>query len=138
MTASMKLRLVETALAADDEEAALAAVLEAWRATEAPQVAALIETVGRRLELAITPAFTGKKAELHAIWMGIASERRPADWPRLVREIVLTADRFGVAVVNALLERARAIADWPPDPRTAALVVVHLMLPGYQSSSSST
>src|SRR5205085_5846925 len=76
--------------------------------------------------------------ELHDIWMALARERRAADWPRLVREIVLTANRFGVAVVKELCARATAIADWPPDSRTAELVVEHLRRPGYESSSSST
>jgi hypothetical protein len=148
------------ALAADDEEAALGALLDAWRAAKAPQIAELVDAIGTRLELAIAPrsagkgvqvvrlvgvgelaiapGFAGKRDELHGIWMAIARERRPADWPRLLREIVLTADRFGVAVVQALTERAKAIGEWLPDPRTTALVIEHLRRPGYESSSSST
>jgi uncharacterized protein (TIGR02996 family) len=124
--------LLDEAAAAIDQGAfdvALPALLEAWRAERVAPIAGLIEEVGKRLD---APKLVGTKRDaLQAAWLAIAKQRRPQDLPMLVEEVTTTMFRSTHA-----LERVKAIADWPADPRTFACVALHVRQPIFYTGST--
>jgi uncharacterized protein (TIGR02996 family) len=118
------------ALDAGDHDGALAALLDAWRALRVPRLAELVESCGRRAALAPIAG--------HDAWMAVAAHRDPWDLPRLVATSLDGANRFGNAVVAALLARGQELARWPADPRIGALVAEQIRRAGYEQTSSST
>jgi len=112
-------------------EDALAALLDAWRASRSPRIAALVEAVSARLEAQL-PAIDGeKRAEIQSAWLAIAKKKRAADLPRLVEALTRTHGRS----TEALL-RLRRLEAWPADPRVAAGVAKQLELVPFYASST--
>ena len=131
------LRAATKALKKGDSDHALEALLEAWRAHRAPEIAKLVEGVSRTLTPHL-PELGGKLNDFQPAWLAVAKQKRAADLPRLLDSVLATTNRFGTAVVKALIERGDALAKWPADPRVAARVVAHLRAGGYESTSRST
>ncbi len=103
------LTTAEKALEAGDREAALAALLEAWRARKATELAELIDIVSTDLGRSLTPLDAG--GDFHAAWMAVEQEGHAADVPRLAPGLVSEpANTLGIR-----LERLIARG---PDPRT--------------------
>src|SRR3982750_3746050 len=75
-----------------DEEGALEALIDTWRATRACEIADLVEQLSSRLE-PLLPALGGTLDELEAQWNAIAPRRRAVDLPRLLGSILHTTQR---------------------------------------------
>jgi uncharacterized protein (TIGR02996 family) len=121
------LQAAERAL--DDDAAALAALLDAWRTARAPEIAELIELVSQRTAL---PAIDGKdRKAIHATWLATAKQRRDVDVPRLLASITHTLGRSTDAS-----ERVAALDKWPSDPRVTTGVVRQLEHPPFYTSST--
>ena len=116
---------VERALANDDELAALAAALAAWRICRAPPIAGLVAAISRRFEPHL-PDIAGPKTKHHAAWLAIAARRHPVDLPRLIRSMAEATGQGGMSVEAALRERTAALVAWPADPRATTEVVARL------------
>lgn len=125
------------AFRAGDEEIALERAIEAWRTTRSPAIAALVASLSARLEPHVPP-LEGNLEAFQPAWLAMAKTGRAVDYPRLLQSALATTKRFGTAVVNALVARGEHLAEWPPDPRSAAIVIAHLTDGGYESTSRST
>lgn len=73
------------ALASHNHAAALAALLDAWRAARAPALADAIDTLGERIDLPLLPDQPAR--ELREAWLDIATRGRDADVPRLLEAL---------------------------------------------------
>lgn len=135
--ASAALVEARQALIGGEESRALERLVAAWRASRARQIASAAETLSKRLEPHLAP-IGGKLESFQPRWMAIAKQKRAVDLPRLLGSVLHTTDRFGVAVVDALVARGKALAAWPADPRASAIIVEHLLRGGYESTSRST
>jgi uncharacterized protein (TIGR02996 family) len=125
------------ALIGGNEPRALDKLVEGWRASKSPHIATLAEKLSKRLEPHLAP-IGGKLESFQPQWLAIAKRKRAVDLPRLLGSVLHTTDRFGVAVVDALVARGEALAKWPADPRASAIIVEHLVRGGYESTSKST
>jgi len=119
------------ALAQDDDERALAALLDAWRATRAPRIGELIDAISARIEPRLSPLAADKREQLQRAWLAVAKQRRPADLPRLLASLTDTAYRATDA-----LTRLRALASWPADPRAASGALHQLAHIKFHTSST--
>ncbi|MDF2695047.1 MAG: hypothetical protein K0S65_3430, partial [Labilithrix sp.] len=122
---------------AGDEDLTLEALVEAWRAVRSAELADLVDALSERLSPHV-PALDGKLETFQPMWLAVAKAQRAADLPRLLASVLATTNRFGTAVVAALVERGEMLARWPADPRSAAFVVEHLKKGGYEATSRST
>lgn len=116
----MTLAAAARQLDAGEVEPALASLLELWRRTRAAAVAELVEAIATGL-----PPIQGAKREFDQVWRTIAQRRNPIDLPRLIESIArrgaARSSRVGDQVgTPVLLARAKLLAAWPPDPRTAS------------------
>jgi uncharacterized protein (TIGR02996 family) len=125
------------ALIGGNETRALDRLIDGWRVSRAPQIATVAETLSKRLEPHLAP-IGGKLDSFQPQWLAIAKQKRAVDLPRLLGSVLHTTDRFGVAVVDALVARGNALAAWPADPRASTIVIEHLLRGGYESTSKST
>jgi hypothetical protein len=125
------------ALIGGNELRALDKLVEGWRASKSPHIATLAEKLSKRLEPHLAP-IGGKLESFQPRWLAIAKRKRAVDLPRLLGSVLHATDRFGVAVVDALVARGKALAEWPADPRASAIIVEHLVRGGYESTSKST
>jgi uncharacterized protein (TIGR02996 family) len=118
-----------------DDEAALDALLEAWRATRAARIGELVDAVSARIEPRLPaicdPASRASRAELQQAWLAVAAQRRARDVPRLFASITHTHHRATDA-----LARLRALDGWPADPRIAAGVIATLQTIPFHTSST--
>ncbi len=133
----MTLAKATQALERGDEPRALDALVTAWRSSRSAEIAALAERLSARLEPHLPP-LGGKLDEFQPRWLAIANQQRAVDLPRLLGSVLHGTDRFGVAVVDALVARGQALATWPADPRASAMIADHLVRGGYESTSRST
>jgi uncharacterized protein (TIGR02996 family) len=139
-TIDKALAAAHEALDDGEETAALDRVLDGWRASRSPAIANLAEAISKRLEPHLQP-LAAERTKLEAfqpLWLAIAKQKRAVDLPRLLASVLHGTNRFGVEVVNALVERGKALAAWPADPRASELIVEHLLRGGYESTSKST
>ena len=125
------MRTAEQAIERGDDDAALAALLDAWRADRSPAIAELVESVSKRFEARSATITGAKRDAIHVAWLAAAKRRRPADLPQLVATITETLGRSTHA-----LERVKALATWPADPRTAAGIIRQLEHPPFYTSST--
>jgi uncharacterized protein (TIGR02996 family) len=125
------------ALTAGEESRALGMVIESWRDSRSAAIASVAEALSKRLEPHLPP-IAGKLDDFQPLWLAIANQKRAVDLPRLFGSMMHGTNRFGVAVVNALVERGKALASWPADPRAGTLIIDHLVRGGYESTSKST
>jgi uncharacterized protein (TIGR02996 family) len=100
-------------------------LVDEWRKTRSPEVAALVEELGAKLDAALPP-ITGKLTDFHPAWMAVAGHKRAADVPRLLASILHTTQQSGNAITKALLERGEALSTWPADPRISLAIAKHL------------
>lgn len=129
--AGAPLAAAERALGNGDDEAALAALLDAWRACRSPQIAGLVERISTRLEARL-PQITGeKRADIQAAWLAVAKQQRPADLPRLLASLTNTFWRSTDAAA-----RLRAIDRWPLDPRAASGAIRNLETIPFHATST--
>jgi uncharacterized protein (TIGR02996 family) len=99
---------IAAAVAAADPCAALDAALVAWRATRAPALADLIDTISSRI--AVTPPITTDVA-----WPTVARAKDPAQTGRLLAAIPTLAASFLPTV-------GRTLSQFPIDPRIAMAI----------------
>ncbi|MDQ3333806.1 MAG: TIGR02996 domain-containing protein [Myxococcota bacterium] len=125
------------ALIAGEESRALGKVIESWRDSRSAAIAGVAEALSKRLESHLPP-IAGKLDDFQPLWLAIAKQKRAVDLPRLFGTVMHGTNRFGVAVVNALVARGKALAAWPADPRAGTLIVDHIVRGGYESTSKST
>jgi uncharacterized protein (TIGR02996 family) len=125
------------ALIAGEESRALGKLIESWRGSRSAAIADVAEALSKRLESHLPP-IAGKPDDFQPLWLAIAKQKRAVDLPRLIGSVMHGTNRFGVSVVNALVERGKALAAWPADPRAGTLIVDHLVRGGYESTSKST
>ena len=117
----MRLVEAERAVTSGHGEAALDALLAAWRSHRAPEIAALVDALTAEL-----PPIEGTKSEYDRIWHATESQRRPVDYGRLLSTLLnrqtdasrRLGEQAGGALARARLAR---LAKWPADPRTAPL-----------------
>ena len=114
MTESLQAAL--HALGNGDEISALASLRQAWETSRSTEIAELVETLSNRLATHV-PRPDGKLEVFHAAWLALAERKRLADLPVLLDTLLQTTQRSGVAIVDALAQRGRALAVWPADPR---------------------
>jgi uncharacterized protein (TIGR02996 family) len=106
------LKQAQKQLAADDEERALATLLEAWRKSRAPRVADLIDLLSARVARRREP-IRGKTVTARTQkWKTISAEHDPADVERLLA--MLWPPRW-----QAALDLLEPLGEWPDDPRIA-------------------
>jgi uncharacterized protein (TIGR02996 family) len=106
------LKQARSRLAADDDEGALGALLEAWRASRAPRVADLVDLLSARVARRREP-IRGKTVKARfAQWKAISAGHDPADVERLLA--MLWPPRW-----QAALELLGPLGEWPDDPRIA-------------------
>src|SRR5687767_3958117 len=96
------LREIEQALAGGDELGALDRALDGWRSSRAAPLASLAETLSARFEPHLPP-LAGKPDAFQPLWLAIAKQQRAVDLPRLLRSVLHGTNRFGTAVVDALV-----------------------------------
>jgi uncharacterized protein (TIGR02996 family) len=108
-------------------EAALVALLDAWRASRTPALAELIELVGARIERAALPQKPAATA--HAEWLICERAGDPADLARLVATL-----RVGTVV--QMVERLGLLAARPEDPRIARAALAILEDQPFSSQST--
>ena len=135
--ASAALVEARQAILGGDETRALDKVIDGWRVSRSAEIARVAESLSKRLEPHLTP-IGGKPDDFQPLWLAIAKRKRAVDLPRLLGSVMHGTDRFGVAVVNALMDRGKALAAWPADPRASTIIVEHLVRGGYESTSKST
>jgi uncharacterized protein (TIGR02996 family) len=92
--------------------AALMAVLAAWRKLRAPELARLLDKIGKQIDRSL-PALAGAKEELQTRWLDLAAQRRPIDVGRLVAALPQ-------ASIPHLRARYELLANFVPDPRVVA------------------
>src|SRR5688572_10862922 len=100
------------AFARGDESRALSTIVDAWRASRSVAIANVASALSKRLEPHL-PAIDGKLDEFQLLWLAIAKQQRAVDLPRLLGSVMHGTNRFGVAVVDALVARGKALAAWP-------------------------
>jgi len=105
-----------TALEGGDRAGALQLLLERWRATRAPRLAAAVERLGREIDRALPPVAGKTRKALHGQWLDVERAGRAVDVDRLLA--VLTHPP--AALVG---ERIQRLEMRPPDPRVAAALV---------------
>lgn len=117
-------------------EEALAALLQSWRETRAPEVAALVETLGAALGARLAPTgaqpFSDPKAKQRdrlAAWIEAARARRPAILSSLLANLI--DGKSGEA-----LQRLEALAGWDADPRVASTLAALVEKPPFQAGST--
>ena len=92
--------------------AALDALLDAWRACRAGEIADLIDEVSHEIDRSLSP-ITGTENKLHETWVDMAAKRHPADVGRLPAVI----EKCGLV---RLRQRFTLIQTLPVDPRMVA------------------
>lgn len=92
---------------------ALVALLDAWRATPAPELAELVARASARAARGRPPITGASRRALHAAWLEVAGARDPADVDRL-----LASAAHGSLAQAA--ERVAWLAALPRDPRVPA------------------
>jgi len=115
------------ALDAGDREAALDALLGAWREQNATALAELIDVVSADLARGLAPI--DASGDFHAAWMAVEQDGRAADVPRL-------APGLCAEPVNTLGVRLERLIARGADPRTGrALVAMIEAIPTTSSSN---
>ncbi len=122
------LRQAHEALEKEQRPRALDLLLQAWRATPAPAIAALIERLSAQITQSL-PKLEGEKRTYHEAWLEIAALGRAADVDRLLAGI----ERSPAALVDA---RLRRLESRPADPRITAKMVALIQALPYVSKIS--
>ncbi len=110
--------LLQTAhahLSAGRSVPALEALLEAWRAHPASEVADLIDGVSHQITRSLTP-LRGTNTEVHALWLNLAATRDAANLGRLLPVC-------GSCGATRLRQRLELLQTYPRDPRVVAPVL---------------
>jgi uncharacterized protein (TIGR02996 family) len=92
--------------------AALTSVLAAWRKLRAPELAKLLDKIGKQIDRSL-PALAGAKDQLQTQWLDLAARRRAIDVGRLVAALPQ-------ASISQLRARYEVLAGFVPDPRVVA------------------
>jgi len=126
------LAAAQAAFAGGRREEALQALLEAWRATRAPEVAALVERLGAQLAPTGVQPWSDQKAkqkERVAAWIEAAQAQRPAILSSLLANLI--DGKSGEA-----LQRLEGLAGWDADPRVASTLAALVEKPPFQAGST--
>ena len=107
--AGAELSVVHAELSDGRAGAALVAAIAAWRKQRAPELAELVELVGRQVDRSMAP-LVGTRDAQHARWLELAALRRPADLGRLLAALPNTS-------IAKLRRRFALLAGYEPDPR---------------------
>lgn len=122
------LRQAHDALIKEQRPRALDLLLQAWRVTPAPAIAALIEQLSSQITLSL-PRLEGQKQAYHEKWLEIAALGRAADVERLLVRI----EQSPATQVDA---RLRRLETRPADPRIVAKLVTMIRALPYASKTS--
>jgi uncharacterized protein (TIGR02996 family) len=106
--------------------AALDDLLTAWAGHKAPELAALVDTLGAHIARAL-PAIDAKPRALDAPWREIADRHRAIDVPRLIAA-------FEPATGKQIAGWLEVLERFPPDPRIAAAALG--VVPNFVASSA--
>jgi uncharacterized protein (TIGR02996 family) len=109
---AMELEKARDALRDGAVDVALTHVRNAWRARRHPELADVIDSMGRRIHRPPVPGRTLK--ERHSAWLALAGSGDAADVPRLVAMLL-----EGTSATD-IQARVEALAAAGPDPRLAA------------------
>lgn len=126
---AMSLERALDELAKQRHEAALLALIEAWRARRSARIGALCDKASKlvkRRPLATSPI---KKANER--WHEIAADRDPLDLARLIAAL-------GTGAVTAARKRIDVLATFPDDPRLAPALATFLAVAPYFESATAT
>lgn len=111
-------------------EAALLAMVAAWRCNRSEALAELIDHVAASVKR--QPLGDGSLKHMNARWLDLAKKRDPHDLPRLVHG--LSSGRS-----SSLAPRLRELVEFPDDPRIGvALATFYAVTPFYESQSLDT
>lgn len=114
---------VQEAVVARDHVASLRALLEAWRANRAPELAEAVEHVSRALEPTVAPlGATGPKKAYEA-WLARAAKADPVDLVMLLRDLFDGPPAY----IRARLQALEVHGD---DPRIATVLCEYLVESG--------
>jgi hypothetical protein len=112
------------------DDAALDALLAAWRADPQPEHIPAAQALSAQLESAAARALReGEQAVDDHAWNKVSSAGAPADVDALCAT-------FHRTTLPGLIQRAAALAELPPDPRVAHLLHRLLRAPPFRATSS--
>lgn len=119
---------LEAAIERRDFPAALEVALAAWRESRVPALADLVDAIGARIPVRALPPKT-----IHRAWLDLAAKNDSADVGTLIATIdrgvprpTKKSSRFRAVLPEGWIERARALAERPDDPRIPRAIVTVL------------